>query len=116
MIVLALVVGAGLLGWSPTAEAGRVPRPGVDADVVRPLGTVTYGDEWFDGGDLAAVTVTGDGSTALSVAVYDESGNLITSDYGYTCRLTWYPRWTGRFTIRVRNLGHYSNHFELATN
>src|SRR5262245_41384511 len=116
MITLTLMLGAGLVGWSQTAEAGRMPNPGVDTDLVRPHGTVTYSNEWFYSGELAEVTVAGDGSTLLTVTVEDEFGHEVASDYGYTCRVTWYPRWTGRFTIQVHNLGYQSNYYEMTTN
>jgi hypothetical protein len=83
---------------------------------VAPHGSVTYSNEWFYGGELAMVTVAGNGFTQLSVAVYDENGNFVTSNSGYTCMVTWTPIWTGRFTIKVTNLGGSSNLYTMRTN
>ena len=57
----------------------------------------------FLGGARAIVTVEGDGSTDLDVYVYDENGNLVAKvdGPGDKCRVTWTPRWTGKFTIKV---------------
>lgn len=115
-IVLALVLCAGLVASGQRAEAGRVPRPGADADVVAAYGSVTYGNEWFAGCEYAQVRVVGDGDTVLRVAVYDENDNLIATDSGDTCVATFYPRWTGRFRVVVSNLGGVANRFALTTN
>ena len=114
-MILALVAGAGvLLGVSPV-EAGRVSTPGSDRATVGAFSSITY-DEDFFGGERANVIVVGDGSTMLRVTVYDENGNYITSDTGYTASVTWYPRWTGEFTIRVVNLGAYHNTYSMRSN
>lgn len=61
----------------------------------------------FRGGETAAVAVSGDGDSDLDLYVYDQNGNQICKDDDYTddmiCR--WAPKWTGPFTIRVRNRG-----------
>lgn len=114
-MILAVVAGAGLLlGVSP-AEAGRVPTPGSDVATVGAFSSISY-DEDFFGGERANVVVVGDGSTMLQVTVYDENGNYITSATGYTASVTWYPRWTGEFTIRVTNLGAYGNRYVMRSN
>lgn len=61
----------------------------------------------FRGGELAAVAVSGDGDSDLDLYVYDENGNLICRDEGPSDDMLcqWRPRWTGQFTIKIKNLG-----------
>lgn len=72
----------------------------------------------FLGGRLAEVVVIGDGDTDLDVYVYDENGHLIAQDLGMTdnCYVSWTPRWSGTFTVKVRNRGGVYNRFLLLTN
>lgn len=72
----------------------------------------------FRGNEEASVLVVGDGDTDLDLYIYDENGNLIDQDldYGDTCLCTWYPAWTGYFTIKVKNLGNVYNRYEIITN
>lgn len=71
----------------------------------------------YEGDAPAAVFVSGDGDSDLDLFVYDENDNLICSDTDATddmlCR--WNPRWTGSFTIRIKNLG-VANRYRLWTN
>jgi hypothetical protein len=72
----------------------------------------------FRAGELARVDVLGDSDTDLDLYVYDQFGNLIASDADYTdrCAVTWVPRWTGVFTIRVVNRGGVYNAYRIQTN
>ena len=72
----------------------------------------------FRGGELAEVAVCGDHDTDLDLYVYDENGNLICSDTDYSdvCYVTFYPRWTGSFYVKIVNRGNVYNRFTLATN
>lgn len=72
----------------------------------------------FRAGELAIVTVIGDGDTDLDLYVYDSNGNLIDSDNDYTdnCVCTWTPRWTGNFRIKIVNRGNVYNRYILHTN
>ena len=69
----------------------------------------------FRAGERACVIVSGDGDTDLDLFVYDENGNLIASDTdtGDDCVATWNPRWTGKFTIKVKNLGGVYNNYKI---
>lgn len=96
---------------------GRRGGAGEAYDTVRARGT----DVWrivFRGRELAEVCIVGDGDTDLDLYVYDEGGNLICSDTGYTDRAycSWTPRWTGPFEIEIQNLGGVYNRYRLATN
>ena len=72
----------------------------------------------FRAGEPAIVTVSGDGDTDLDLYVYDNNGNLIDSDTDYSddCICAWTPRWTGQFTIRIRNRGRVYNSYVIHTN
>jgi hypothetical protein len=67
----------------------------------------------FEGGEAAWVGVVGDGDTELVLSVYDANGHLIASDRGSRCVVAWTPRWTGSFTIKVRNLGSVYNEYRI---
>ena len=72
----------------------------------------------FRGGSFAEVSLVGDGDTDLDLYVYDEYGNSVCSDSGWSDRAycSWRPRWTGVFSIEVRNLGSVYNRYRFATN
>lgn len=114
-----LLIACGLLVTVPVYEAcaGRVPMPGSNNTCVGPYGNVTY-FETFSGGQLAMITLDGDGSTDLDIFVYDERNNLITFGIGPTDHefVSFTPLWTGVFRIEVRNLGARTNCFQMSTN
>lgn len=72
----------------------------------------------FKAGELARVVVDGDGDTDLDLYIYDSNWNLITKDIDYLdyCICTWTPRWTGKFYIKILNLGNVYNEYVLKTN
>jgi hypothetical protein len=72
----------------------------------------------FRANEWAEVAVIGDGDTDLDLYVFDSNGNLIEYDEDYTdqCYVSWIPRWTGEYTIVVKNLGSVYNRFALITN
>lgn len=72
----------------------------------------------FRAGQTAEVAIIGDGDTDLDLYVYDQNGNLIGSDADYTdnCYVSWTPRWTGNFKIKVINRGRVYNDYVLLTN
>lgn len=72
----------------------------------------------FRGGEPAEIFVSGDGDTDLDLYVYDENGNLIESDTDYSddCYVKWFPRWTGVFKVRIKNLGNVYNEYLMLTN
>lgn len=112
----ALVLGAGLLGVCGVAEAGRMPVPGDDLVTIRPFETINYHSEWFRGLEMGTVLVIGDGSTLLRVEVFDEFGNYITSNSGYSASVSFIPHWNQPYTIKVTNLGGLFNRYVLTTN
>lgn len=72
----------------------------------------------FRGGETAIIVVSGDGDTDLDLYVYDENGNFIASDTDRTddCVVSFTPRWTGTFTVKIKNLGRVYNNYVMATN
>jgi hypothetical protein len=72
----------------------------------------------FRGYESAIVALRGDGDTDLDLYIYDDNGNLVARDDDYTdgCVASWTPRYTGVFTIRVKNRGSVYNRYTLATN
>ena len=72
----------------------------------------------FVAGELAEVAAIGDGDTDLDLYIYDSNGNLIAKDDDYTdrCYVSWVPRWTGNYIVKVVNRGGVYNNFILATN
>lgn len=96
---------------------GAVGGPRYTTEIVAAKSTDTYRIQ-FRANELAAVTVDGDGDTDLDLYVYDENGNLITKDDDYTdyCYVTFTPRWTGYFTIKIVNRGSVYNRYAISTN
>jgi hypothetical protein len=72
----------------------------------------------FVGGEWEVLFVSGDGSTDLDLYVYDENGNLVAKDDDNSdqCAVRFIPRWTGPFTVKIVNRGHYANRYTLGTN
>jgi hypothetical protein len=61
------------------------------------------------------ITVVGDGDTDLDGYLRDENGNSIDSDTDLTdvLVLSVTPRWSGPFTLEIRNLGAVFNRYVL---
>ncbi|WP_372015750.1 hypothetical protein [Pseudoxanthomonas sp. 10H] len=96
---------------------GRSNGPGEVSERVLAGDTDTYTIR-FNGGEEAAVLVVGDGDTDLDLYVYDENGNLVCDDADSTDTMLceWTPRWTGDFTVKVKNLGSVYNAYDMVTN
>ena len=79
--------------------------------------TDTY-EVTFRAGREATVLVVGDGDTDLDLYIYVENGNLLDSDTDNldTMVCSWTPRWTGTFTIKIKNLGSVRNYYTMWTN
>lgn len=107
---------AALLLVSTVALAGAKGGPKSNTTVVKANTTDVYTIS-FVAGQTARVEVNGDGDSDLDVYVYDENGNLITKDDDNTddCLVTWTPKWTGKFTIKVVNRG-VANRYTIKTN
>lgn len=108
--LLALIKTAG-------GTRGRVPGPIRHYDSVNGNSTDRY-NITFRGGEYAMVAVSGDGDTDLDLYVYDNNGNFIGSDTDYSddCIVTFTPRWTGNFIVKIVNRGRIYNNYVLVTN
>lgn len=89
--------------------------PDAQCDRVYAHQTAVY-TKTFRAGSKAEVLVVGDGDTDLDLYVYDENGNSIASDTDYTdrCYVSFYPRWTGEFIIKIKNRGNVYNNYCIA--
>src|SRR5262245_19088166 len=114
MLVLGMV---GVVSLAGAEEAGRIPGPGFDNRRSEAYSSVTY-DDTFRGGQMAVVSIVGDGDTDLDLFVYGRFGNLMVQGIGLTDRETvrWFPSRTGTYRIVVRNLGGVWNRYVLTTN
>jgi hypothetical protein len=109
------LVGLFLMAAVSFAQAGAVGGPKVAKYSLDGRSTDVFTIR-FHAGETAKIGVAGDGDTDLALAVYDESGNLIAFHSGTECLVEWTPKWTGRFTIKVVNLGYVYNNYVLVTN
>lgn len=102
---------------SDVQQRGRVGGASTTYERVNANSTDVYQIN-FVGDRRAEIVVVGDGDTDLDLYVYDSNGNLIVSDTDYSdnCYVTWTPLWTGRFTVRVKNLGGVYNNYVIITN
>ena len=89
-----------------SGSRGATGGPGRKTTVVS-RGTTDVYRVNFRGGEPALVLVSGDGDSDLDLFILDENGNRVCKDDDTTddmlCR--WTPKWSGQFTIRVKNLG-----------
>jgi hypothetical protein len=113
MLMAAVAVGLVAVG----ADAGAVGGPRENTTRVKARTTDVYNIS-FRGGETARIVVDGDGDTDLDLYVYDQNGNLIAKDDDNTdyCVVSWTPRFTGPFTIRVVNRGTVWNEYKITTN
>lgn len=114
---LAVAVGLVLAGAGAVAWAGGENGPGRTSRVLGGYSSQSYSVR-FVAGEPAVVGVEGDGDSDLDLYVYDANGNLIASDDDDTelCLVRWYPRWTGRYTIKVVNRGYLANAYTIVHN
>lgn len=92
----------------PTRHVGRVKVNTVDV----------YKNLKYEGGEEAIIGVVGDGESDIDCYLYDEGDHLITSDTdrSHICALKWTPKWTGKFTLRIKNMGSQASTYVLVTN
>ncbi|MDX1948011.1 MAG: hypothetical protein SFU86_21610 [Pirellulaceae bacterium] len=109
-----LLAVLGVLALVPMVNADPV-----GGGVCRDATAYAHGTRDFDivlhGGEVTVFTLSGDGDSDLDLYIYDENGNLIGSDTGYSdeARVAIRPYWTGHFTIRVVNRGGILNNFRV---
>jgi hypothetical protein len=105
------------LAISAVSFAGAVGGPKFVKQVVESRSTDYY-QIAFRANEVAHVEVNGDDSTDLDCFVYDSNKNLVVQDVDSTdyCVLEWVPRWTGVFTVFIKNHGYQSNMYVAGTN
>jgi hypothetical protein len=117
--IMVLATIAGMMLASTAAHAGRVPGPlqPPHRDSVNAGETDVY-TMTFRGGEEAVIRVRGDLDTILVLEVRDENGNLIARDNDLIppCVVSFTPKWTGPFTVRVINTGTVYNNYTIETN
>ena len=66
-------------------------------------------------GETFYIYVSGDGDTDLDLYIYDENGNLIDSDLEIrdSCLCSVTPKWTGKFKVKIKNLGNVYNRYHF---
>lgn len=70
---------------------------------------------YFGFGEIAQVSVIGDGDTNLDVYVYDPFGTHVAydNDASDISFLSWWAMSSGRYTIKVTNRGFLTNQYQL---
>lgn len=98
-------------------DYGAVGKEKYSLDMISAYTTDTYKIA-FKENKKATVKVTGVGLTDLDLYIYDNNGNLIISDTKNSddCECSWIPKWTGEFTIRIKNQGGIYNLYYMQTN
>jgi hypothetical protein len=113
---LASVLSVGLVLSQLAAPLAASPLGGAKSAVHQVLAHDTdHFNVTFRADEEATVMISGDNDTDLDFYIYDENGNLITSDTDSTddCVLTFTPKWTGEFRIEVKNLGSVYNEYSI---
>jgi len=105
----------------PQASRGRMSGPLTGTIVMQPQAQWRSDPQQglvFRAGERAEVAIQGDGDTDVDLFVLDEMGTEICRRVGPTDRefCAWTPRWTGEFTITLRNLGDRPNRVRLISN
>ena len=102
---------------SKNATRGAVGGPCKEYAAVKAYSSYTWKCS-FVAQRLAEIVVSGDGDTDLDLYVYDSNGNLIASDTDYSddCYVSWVPKWTGKFYIKIVNRGGVYNRYVILTN
>lgn len=113
-IFIAMLISTFVTG---TVYASITPRPFCKKSRIKAETTVSYTLS-FTGGTKAKVFLRGDGDTDLDLYVYDMNHKLIGKDIDScaSCIVTWIPKRTGKFIIKVRNRGRVYNNYELMVN
>jgi hypothetical protein len=103
------------IGLSASVFAGPVGGPKSDRHRVEARSADRF-EVTLRGGEVTTIVVSGDGDTDLDLYVYDENGGLVGCDEDPTddCLVLVRPRWTGPFTIVVRNRGSVWNAYRIA--
>jgi hypothetical protein len=99
-----------------SGDRGRTPGIGRAVGYVAAGASESYSIS-YRGGEVAELTVRGDGSTDLELAVIDEYDHEICRQRGRgELRCSWTPVWTAQARVRVENHGGVGNQYHVLTN
>jgi hypothetical protein len=115
LVLAVTVVVVGLLASASFSQAGRIPDPGIAVKAAEAYQTVVFHD-YFYRFQVAKVEVVGSGNGRLILSVYDQDGDLVASDAGEDCSVSWTPTLFQQYTIEVRNPNGYIVGFVIRTN
>ena len=95
---------------------GSTEGPSRGIHVIPTDGTHSFAFRFY-AGDPARVIVSGDGDSDLDLTVRDQNSYIICEDTGNSdlAACEWTPRYTGRYTVRVNNIG-MENRYWIITN
>lgn len=111
---ISAALAALVLCAAASASADPVGGEKTDRDLLRPDQGVRY-TVVLRAKETTIVNVNGDGNGDIDCAIYDENGNMITSDYSGRdgCSMSVTPAWTGEFFVRLINNGDESSIYDL---
>jgi hypothetical protein len=97
---------------------GALGGPKVDSFVIQPFQTITWNPITFVGGQRAVIHINNGVFGNMVLEAIDEFGNVVARDNvpGSYFRVEWFPRWTGSFRLRLRNLDSIAFSCGLGTN
>jgi hypothetical protein len=111
---------AAAVGFAALIQAGEAKADPIDGLLIRKDTVLAKRtDSWkfvFRGDEVTRVRVAGDGDTCLELRVYDENKILVAQDtigMGDRRQVMIRPKWTGKFTLQIRNLGLVPNAYVL---
>jgi len=109
LMIVALVISNISIGFghAANAQSGRLER--VEAFSYR---TFTMD---LVRGEVTEIGIVGDRDTDLDLYVYDLDGRVLSYDEGPTdrCYVRWTAPYTGRYVVKVVNLGRVYNEFAI---
>jgi GYF domain 2 len=112
-----VLIGVVILMIVLLSKSGAPSGPRVFTDTVAP-GKQTY-DITFKGGQLATLSIIGQGNTDVEIYVFDRQGRLLASSIiGFTDRrnVAWMPVQTETFRIELKNNGAFPNRVTITHN
>ena len=101
-----------------SSTRGSVSGPYYDVDCASGNGGSFRYTISFYANSYGEVSVRSLNGCDYDLFIYDENGNLIDQDVSYSSNAycSFVPRWTGRFTIVVKNRSRYAGRYQLTTN
>ena len=122
-IVRALFVSAAMLTAAVTALVTTPSAAHADPIGGATAGTFVVNKRTTDSfvvtlraSEITRILLSGDGDTCLELRVEDENGNLVASDTlgnGDNRKVLITPKWTGKFKVKVTNVGPLSNKYQI---